>query len=486
MSKTVAMILLLATGLVCGDLAGRTIGSPWSGSANMSASAPRCCTHKCCAGGCCAATCCGVACAAAPGATCCTGKCTIPTPCSTNADKVACTAAHCVWTAAGKCVNPPTPPPPPPPGPKPGPKPPPAPAGWVDACAPGTNGAALKFCDTALSMDARLDDLVPRVAVDETAGQLTARESPVLESLGIPAYYWGTNAIHGVEDVDCLTATGGCPTSFPAPCTMAASFNMTLVRDMGKVIGRELRAYYNARVHNSLDTWSPTININRDPRWGRNVESPGEDPLLNGLYGTAYTQGLQQFTGTEKLVQAVVTLKHWLAYSIEGSQLARGTGRHNIDVAVSAYDLAHTYLPPFELAVKQGKALGVMCSYNAVNGLPTCGNPALNRTLREDWGFGGYVTSDTDACGDIVTGHPKGIDHFPPRPTNGTDATKLCLMGGTDIDSGGTYLTYLAKVRQLRRYYFGTISLVGFARVPCTGLLNLVPMLRIDACNPML
>ena len=105
-------------------------------------------------------------------------------------------------------------------------------------------------------------------------------------------------------------------------------------------------------------------------------------------------------------------------------------------------------MPPFELAVKQGKALGVMCAYVAVNGLPTCGNPALNKTLRQDWGFGGYVTSDTDACGDIVTGHPKGIDHFPPRPTNGTDATKQCLMGGTDIDSGGTYLAYLAKVQQ--------------------------------------
>ena len=99
------------------------------------------------------------------------------------------------------------------------------------------------------------------------AGQLTARESALIGRLGIPAYYWGTNAIHGLEDVECLNVSGGCPTSFPAPCSMAASFNMSLVRDMGNVIGRELRAYYNARVHNSLDTWSPTININRDPRW---------------------------------------------------------------------------------------------------------------------------------------------------------------------------------------------------------------------------
>jgi hypothetical protein len=291
-----------------------------------------------------------------------------PAPCNAQQNQTACAATHCVW-AKGKCARPSLPPlpPPSPPGPSP-PKPSPPPtSGWDDACTPGTKGAALKFCDAALPMDERLDDLVSRVSLNETAGQLTARESPLLDRLGLPAYYWGTNAIHGVQDAECLNLTGGCPTSFPAPCSMAASFNMSLVHDMGNVIGRELRAYYNARRHNSLDTWSPTININRDPRWGRNVESPGEDPLLNGLYGTAYTQGLQQYTGIEKVVQAVVTLKHWLAYSIEGSQLHRGCGRHNIDVSVSAYDLAHTYMPPFEHTVKHGKALGIMCSYNAVN-----------------------------------------------------------------------------------------------------------------------
>eukprot|EP01048_Picozoa_sp_COSAG05_P017839 COSAG05_NODE_2507_length_2971_cov_66.540738_2_plen_99_part_00 len=83
---------------------------------------------------------------------------------------------------------------------------------------------------------------------------------------GVPSYYWGTNAIHGMQNVQCLpSANGGkCPTSFAAPITLAASFNMSLVKDMGNVIGRELRAYYNAKIHNSLDTWSPTININRE------------------------------------------------------------------------------------------------------------------------------------------------------------------------------------------------------------------------------
>ena len=143
-----------------------------------------------------------------------------------------------------------------------------------DACSPGTNGTALKFCDHTLSMDERLDDLIERVEVDEIALELTARQSEPIERIGVPSYYWGTNAIHGMQNVQCLPAEHGgkCPTSFAAPVTLAASFNMSLVKDMGNVIGRELRAYYNAKVHNSLDTWSPTININRDPRWGRNVE----------------------------------------------------------------------------------------------------------------------------------------------------------------------------------------------------------------------
>jgi beta-glucosidase-like glycosyl hydrolase len=144
---------------------------------------------------------------------------------------------------------------------------------------------------------------------------------------------------------------------------------MSLVKDMGNVIGRELRAYYNAKVHNSLDTWSPTININRDPRWGRNVESPGEDPLVCGSYGSAYTQGLQQYTGTEKVVQAVVTLKHYFAYSIEQyssptskDPAEQGVQRYSVDVKISAHDLAATYFPAWEQTIKEGKALGVMCS----------------------------------------------------------------------------------------------------------------------------
>ena len=122
-------------------------------------------------------------------------------------------------------------------------------------------------------------------------------------------------------------------------------------------------------------------------RRGRNVESPGEDPLVAGSYGSAYTRGLQQYTGTEKVVQSVVTLKHYFAYSIESysqpgsaDPAQQGVSRQNVDVKISAYDLAHTFFPGWEQTVGScptcGHALGVMCSYNAVNGLP-CANPAL-------------------------------------------------------------------------------------------------------------
>jgi beta-glucosidase-like glycosyl hydrolase len=124
------------------------------------------------------------------------------------------------------------------------------------------------------------------------------------------------------------------------------------------------------------------------PRPHPQVESPGEDPLINGLYGAAYTEGLQALEAekTEGELQAVVTLKHWLAYSIENYH---GVTRTNVDVNVTAYDLADTYMPAWKASIVDGGALGVMCSYNMVNGRPTCANPALNKTLRDTWGFQG-------------------------------------------------------------------------------------------------
>lgn len=303
--------------------------------------------------------------------------------------------------------------------------------GWADACTqPGLKD--FPFCDTTLPLATRVDDLASRILLNETGPMLTARQSIAIPRLGLPSYYWGTNAIHGLQNLNCLPS-GQCPTSFPAPCALSAAFNDSLVKDMGKVLARELRAYYNSRHHNSLDTWSPTINVNRDPRWGRNVESPGEDPLVCGRYGTAYTQGLQ-FGDDPKYIQTVVTLKHWLAYSLEAYNNAT---RYNYNAIVSQYDLATTYLVPWKAAVMTGGALGVMCSYNFVNGRPTCGDVNITAILRDTFDFKGYITSDTDAIACIWQQH-----HFEP---NAELATRDGLVGGCDINSGGTYSANIEK-----------------------------------------
>ncbi len=177
-----------------------------------------------------------------------------------------------------------------------------------DACSPGTNGTKYKFCDHSLSMDERLDDLIQRVEVDEIALELTARQSEPIDRIGVPSYYWGTNAIHGMQNVQCLPAAlgGKCPTSFAAPVTLAASFNMSLVKDMGNVIGKELRAYYNAKVHNSLDTWSPTININRDVSSGYRLSLcalKGKSSCVGAVFADAIGRCARSHAG-------VATLSH--------------------------------------------------------------------------------------------------------------------------------------------------------------------------------
>ena len=180
------------------------------------------------------------------------------------------------------------------------------------ACRDPDAAATFRFCDASLSLDERVSDLVPRVNVSEMASQLTARESSALDRLGIPAYYWGTNALHSFREASCIAGPGGatvCPTAFPTPPNFGAAFNMSLARAMGASFGTELRALYNARAVHSLDTWSPTINIARDPRWGRNVEVPTEDPYLMAQYALGYTVGAQN--GPDPATPMVgVTLKH--------------------------------------------------------------------------------------------------------------------------------------------------------------------------------
>ena len=186
--------------------------------------------------------------------------------------------------------------------------------GW-DACQPPHDGYA--FCDVSLPLERRLDDLLDHIPMSSYGKLLTARQSVALPEIGLPAYYWGTNAIHGLRNVECLPSRR-CPTSFPTPNALGATFNTTLIEAMGEAIGRELRGYHNSHAHNSLNVWSPTVSINRDARWGRNDEVASECPYVAGEYGAAYTRGVQRTAADGRTRLGTATLKHFVESSVEG------------------------------------------------------------------------------------------------------------------------------------------------------------------------
>jgi beta-D-xylosidase 4 len=307
----------------------------------------------------------------------------------------------------------------------------------------GEESQKLPFCNPSLSTYLRIEDLLSRIPLDDKATLLTARASPRgnMSSIGLPEYNWGANCVHGVQS----TCGTNCPTSFPNPVNLGATFDTQIVFDMAQVIGWELRALwlegarenYAEGPHLGLDCWSPNININRDPRWGRNTETPSEDPLVNSKYGVAYTRGLQEGKREDpRFLQAVVTLKHYAAYSYENYG---GVDRMQFDAVVSAYDFADTYLPAFRSSIVDGNAKGVMCSYNSVNGIPMCANGALEQTLlRDTLGFDGYITSDSGAV--------EAISDMHQYADSQCEAARLAISAGTDINSGKSYEACLTKL----------------------------------------
>ena len=332
-----------------------------------------------------------------------------------------------------------------------------------------------EFCDPSKAMDERVASLVSMLTNVEKATLLIARESPKgnVSRLGIPEYDWGGNCIHGVQS-RCGTGTDGkerCPTSYPNPNFLGASFNRTVWKQLGSTIGVELRSLWLQNVgenhpptelpHIGLDCWSPNIGIVRDTRWGRNLETPGEDPFLNGQFGAEYTTGLQTSQTDKRFVQAVVTLKHFDANSLEGNWPGPGSDkkypgsgcpgqvctRHTVDPNISDYDLASTYLPAFRTSVEDGNALGVMCSYNSINGKPSCANSfLLQDQLRTKWGFQGYVTSDSGAIADISNSHfytPDLESACVAAVTNGCDMESAGWPAGKPWATDGPYEKYL-------------------------------------------
>ncbi|HVZ72075.1 MAG TPA: glycoside hydrolase family 3 C-terminal domain-containing protein [Polyangia bacterium] len=295
------------------------------------------------------------------------------------------------------------------------------------AVAPSSGGA--RSVDKGAA-ESRAAALVARMTLDEKVSQLVS-DAPAIPRLGVPAYDWWNEALHGV-------ARSGRATVFPQAIALAATFDDALVRRVAEAIAREARAKHVAEArggasgrYEGLTFFSPNINIFRDPRWGRGQETYGEDPWLTSRMGVAFIRGLQGEGGGG--LAAAATAKHFAAHSGPESL------RHGFDARVSAHDLADTYLPQFEAAVREGHVAGVMPAYNRVNGEPCAASPTLlTQTLRGAWGFDGYVVSDCGAIGDLVHGHGAAPDL--------EHAAALALAAGTDLSCGNEFRA-LAKAR---------------------------------------
>jgi len=292
--------------------------------------------------------------------------------------------------------------------------------------------AGQTYKDPNQPLDKRVDDLLSRMTLEEKASQLLSA-SPAIDRLGVPAYDWWNECLHGV-------ARAGRATVFPETIGMAATWDTGFLFRAATAISDEARAKHHEFVrrgkrgiYQGLTFWTPNINIFRDPRWGRGMETYGEDPYLTGRMAVEFIRGLEG--DDPKYLKTVATAKHFAVHSGPEST------RHVFDARVSETDLRDTYLPQFEMAVKDGGAFSVMCAYNRVDGLPACANPPLlENILRKEWGFPGYVVSDCGAVGDIYQGHKTA--------KNAAEGVAMAVKAGTDLDCGLEYENVVPAVRQ--------------------------------------
>ena len=275
----------------------------------------------------------------------------------------------------------------------------------------------------------RAAELVGKMTLEEKASQLRF-DAPAIERLGIPAYNWWNEALHGV-------ARAGVATVFPQAIGMAAAFDPDMMEEIGDAIAQEGRAKYNAQtahgdrdIYKGITFWSPNVNIFRDPRWGRGHETYGEDPYLSGRLGVRFIQGLQ---GDGPVMKAAACAKHFCVHS--GPEALR----HEFNAIASVKDMEETYLPAFEACVKEGHVESVMGAYNRVNGEPACGSPFLQSILRGKWGFEGHYVSDCWAIRDFHEHHK--VTSVPE------ESVKLALENGTDLNCGCTYTRILEANR---------------------------------------
>ena len=286
-----------------------------------------------------------------------------------------------------------------------------------------------KYKDPNLSFQERAEDLADKMTFEEQVPQLSYG-APAIDRLGVPAYNWWNEGLHGV-------ARSGTATMFPQAIGMAAMFDDKLLGKVAKIIATEARAKYNASskkgdrdIYKGLTLWSPNINIFRDPRWGRGHETYGEDPYLTTKLGVSFVKNLQ---GDGKFMMAAGCAKHFAAHS--GPEALR----HEFNTIASKKDLAETYLPAFEALVKDAKVEGVMGAYTRLNGDPTCASPFLMGKLKE-WGFNGYFVSDCWAIRDFHESH-----HITKTPT---ESAAMAINAGCDLNCGNTYVHMIAAEQE--------------------------------------
>ena len=279
------------------------------------------------------------------------------------------------------------------------------------------------FLNTHLSIEERVNDLVSRLTLDEKISQMM-NASPAIERLGIPEYNWWNECLHGV-------ARAGLATVYPQAIGLAATWDEELMLRVSTAISDEARAKHHdfakkgkRLIYQGLTFWSPNINIFRDPRWGRGQETYGEDPFLTGRLAVQFVKGLQG--DDPKYFKTIATVKHFVVHSGPEPE------RHSFDARIDERDFRETYLPQFEMGIKEGKAYSVMCAYNRLEGEACCGsNHLLTSILRNEWGFKGYVVSDCGAIGDIYQHHK--VVSTPE------EASALAVKSGCDLECATTY-----------------------------------------------
>jgi beta-glucosidase len=291
---------------------------------------------------------------------------------------------------------------------------------------------ALPFQDMSLPFEARAADLVGRLTLDEKVAQMQDR-APAIPRLGIPAYNWWNEALHGV-------ARSGLATVFPQAIGLAATWNDSLMFQVATVISDEARAMHQEYVRQDsrarypgLTFWSPNINIFRDPRWGRGQETYGEDPFLTGTLAVQFIRGMQGDDST--YLKTIATVKHFAVHS--GPE----PDRHIFNAVVSERDLHETYLRAFAMGIQDGPAWSIMCAYNRLYGKAACGSDLLlDDVLRGRWGFKGYVVTDCGAIDDIYERHR--------IVQTAAEAAALGVNSGTDLECGDTYASLVTAVQQ--------------------------------------